>query len=125
MKIFMGMLMLSLAAGFASAADLAWNHDGKHDLAGFTLYYQDTGTGDAYMYTLADPAARKLAGFEKALGLLHGHSYNLYLTAYNAEIESKPSNSVGHQVAAYDPPPDKRPIVIEISAPATVIITQP
>ena len=126
-KIFataVAILMILVGALSASAASLAWTYTDSSNLTGWVCYYQATSdTSKTYSYTLNDPAARTMD--ISVLQLIPGTEYNIWLTAYNANAESGPSNTVDFTMPAFTPPDDSHPVTITIEAPATVTITQP
>jgi len=126
-KIFItALIILTILAGTlsANAASLAWDYTDSSNITGWVCYYQATSdTSKTYSYTLNDPAARTMD--ISALQLIPGTEYNIWLTAYNANTESGPSNTVDFTSPAFTPPPDSHPVTITIEAPATVTITQP
>ncbi len=107
-------LWVLLVSGVAMPADLAWDYPSDYDqLNGWTIYYGD-GT-DNFNKTIGkvditqDGTTVTYASFEVPLNLAFNVQYTIFITAYNDDGQSGPSNSVAYTRTGYVPPPDLLP----------------
>jgi hypothetical protein len=108
------MKMVLLMAATAFEADLQWDHPADWDIiTGYTVYFTD-GT-DNYNKTVlkgdltTDGVAVTYPAMEDKLNIHYDVEYSIYITAYNDDGESGPSNAVIYTRSGYVPPQDVLP----------------
>jgi hypothetical protein len=92
---------------FADVVNIAWDHTGG--ASGFILYAEHT---DGTQYTKKIDATARSLSFED-IGLPVG-TYDLWMTAYNAKIESAKSNVIQVTVEGFTPPEDTFPAEVTL-----------
>lgn len=123
-KIYWPGFFCLLAAGLAifcapvpaAEVKLAWNPpESGATPTGYLIRYTD----GANQYVVDAGNA-----LEASVPVAAGIEYRFTAHAYNADVESGPSNEIVHTAPVYAPPEDSRPNIIEVSAPVTLIIVK-
>jgi len=119
MKKLLIFLAIIFCASLAQAVTFQW--DASQDADGYTLYYYKT-SDSATIYNSA-----AIAGLTYELSprrLERNEEYTFYVTAYNAEGESGPSNSLTYtrDDPPYQPPNGNEPQIIDLPQNVTITI---
>ena len=83
------LLMLTMPVASSFNGSLQWDHDGVN-VDGFKVYY--TNRKGNYVYTIVGNV--RTCSLGSLVNLKPGYKYTFYVTAYNEQGESGPSNLV-------------------------------
>ena len=95
-KIITALLLIFFAAAPASAVKLAWDAPAEGTPAGYRIYISDTDDGG--FVPLGDPVTGLELPLEPFVQSWRGKTKYVYVTAFNAWGESKPSNILALEV---------------------------
>lgn len=108
-KLLFAIIATLLICGASQAASVTLGWNASEGATGYILYYNEFNK-DVGNVTQA------------TLDIVSGVEYSIYATAYNANGESGPSNTVTYTAPVYIAPDDNLPTIINVSKPATITI---
>lgn len=124
-KFLVLLFVLLICAGNVNAALLRWDAvvapQDIPSVLGYIVYYQDLVTQETFNVNVGNVTEYRLPG---NMNLATGTNYRFWVTVYNKDGESDPSNTADWMVPNWLPPVDKLPdIIIQVPDSSSVNIT--
>ena len=124
-KVIVLLFVLLLCIGNANASRLKWDAveapQNVPPVLGYIVYYTDLETTETYNVNVGNVTEYQLPG---TLNIETGKQYRFYITVYNKDGESDPSNTADWTVPNWLPPVNKLPdIIINVPDSSRVNIT--